>query len=115
MSADPIALDGARSVPRDAGGGLRHALGAALTPAARAWIRYAPWLIGKDWLWQKFHWRQREFSCRMVGGARMTGNTRDLIQRHLYYFGTWEPNISRWIDATLQPGDGFSDIGGNIG
>ena len=115
MSADPIALDSARSVPRAGTGGTRHALGAALTPLARAWIRYAPWSIGKHWLWQKFHWRQHDFSCRMVGGARMTGNTRDLIQRHLYYFGTWEPNISRWISTTLQPGDGFIDIGANIG
>ena len=90
-------------------------LGDALTPAARAWIRYAPVAAGKPWLWETFHWRPRQFKCRTRFGGRITGNTEDLIQRHLYYFGTWEPNISGWISANLRPGDCFVDIGANIG
>jgi FkbM family methyltransferase len=90
-------------------------LGDALTPAARAWIRYSPVAAGKPWLWETFHWRPRAFKCRTRFGDRITGNTEDLIQRHLYYFGTWEPNISGWISATLRPGDCFVDIGANIG
>src|SRR5881394_923896 len=85
--------------------GLRAIVGNALTPAARAWIRYAPGAAAKRWLWQTFHWRQREFACRTRYGARMFGNTQDLIQRHIYFFGNWEPNISAWIEATLRPGD----------
>jgi FkbM family methyltransferase len=96
-------------------GNWRGTLGAALTPAARAWIRYAPLDAGKPWLWQNFHWRERAFTCRTLTGDLVCGNTQDLIQRHLYYFGTWEPNISRWIGATLRPGDGFVDVGANIG
>jgi len=94
---------------------LRALVGNALTPAARAWIRYAPGVVGKRWLWQTFHWRQREFACRTRYGGRMFGNTEDLIQRHIYFFGNWEPNISAWIEATLRPGDGFVDVGANIG
>ena len=94
---------------------IRRAIGDALTPAARAWIRYAPVPIGKPWLWQTFHWRPREFTCRTRFGGTMTGNTEDLIQRHLYFFGTWEPNISAWIASRLRPGDCFIDIGANIG
>ncbi len=94
---------------------LRTMLGDALTPAARAWIRYAPVAAGKPWLWDTFHWRPRQFECRTRFGDRVTGNTEDLIQRHLYYFGTWEPNISGWISANLRPGDCFVDIGANIG
>lgn len=94
---------------------LRRVIGDALTPAARAWIRYAPLPIGKPWLWQTFHWRPREFTCRTRFGGTMTGNTEDLIQRHLYFFGTWEPNISGWICSRLRPGDCFIDIGANIG
>ena len=45
----------------------------------------------------------------------MSGNTRDLIQRHIYFFGTWEPDISGWLTSTLQHGDGFIDVGANIG
>ena len=93
----------------------RAALGSALMPAARAWIRYAPVSAGKPWLWQAFHWREHEFTCRTRHGSRMAGNTRDLIQRHIYFFGNWEPNISAWIAATLKPGDGFIDVGANIG
>jgi len=94
---------------------MRTMLGDALTPVARAWIRYAPVAAGKPWLCETFHWRPRQFKCRTRFGGRITGNTEDLIQRHLYYFGTWEPNISGWISANLRPGDCFVDIGANIG
>lgn len=94
---------------------LRTLVGNALTPAARAWIRYSPLPLGKAWLWQNFHWRERAFVCRTLSGDLVTGTTQDLIQRHLYYFGTWEPNISYWISSTLRPGDGFIDVGANIG
>jgi FkbM family methyltransferase len=94
---------------------MRAMLGDALMPAARAWIRYAPVQAAKPWLWQTFHWREREFTCRTRYGGRMAGNTQDLIQRHIYFFGNWEPSISAWIAATLQPGDCFVDVGANIG
>jgi FkbM family methyltransferase len=94
---------------------MRAMLGDALTPAARAWIRYAPVHTAKPWLWQTFHWREREFVCRTRFGGRMAGNTQDLIQRHIYFFGNWEPSISAWIAATLKPGDCFVDVGANIG
>ncbi len=94
---------------------MRSALGRALTPAARAWIRYSPLPAGKAWLWDAFHWRPREFTCRTRFGGRVSGTTEDLIQRHLYYFGTWEPHISGWIAANLRPGDCFVDVGANIG
>jgi FkbM family methyltransferase len=114
LAAAPLSA-AAAALPQKREVAARSRLAHALTPAARAWLRYAPWSTGKDWLWQKFHWRARDFSCRMRSGARMTGNTRDLIQRHLYFFGAWEPNITQWIADTLQPGDVFIDIGANIG
>ena len=94
---------------------LRSTLGRGLTPLARAWIRYAPVPAGKAWLWQTFHWRRHRFACRTRYGSRVSGDTQDLIQRHLYFFGNWEPHISAWIAATLRPGDGFVDVGANIG
>jgi FkbM family methyltransferase len=93
----------------------RSVFGTMLTPAARAWIRYSPLPAGKSWLWEKFHWRPRTFTCRTRFGGRVTGNTEDLIQCYLYYFGTWEPHISWWIASNLRPGDGFIDVGANIG
>ncbi len=52
---------------------------------------------------------------RSYFGARFECNLRDLIQRTIFYFGVWEPDISRVIERSLKPGDVFVDIGANIG
>ncbi|WP_116072863.1 FkbM family methyltransferase [Asanoa ferruginea] len=48
-------------------------------------------------------------------GARIPVTTSDLIQRYLYMFGTWEPNLTAWICGQLRPGDDFIDVGANVG
>ncbi|MBL8349608.1 MAG: FkbM family methyltransferase [Burkholderiaceae bacterium] len=83
--------------------------------ASRAWIRFAPLSLGKWWLWTRVHEHYRDFTCRTIFGAKVTGNTKDLIQRHLYYFGVWEPHITRMVVDLLRPGDVFVDVGANIG
>src|SRR5512143_1069818 len=92
---------------------------AQLTPylmsAARAWIRYSPTNKGKRWLWDRFYWRSRVFACKTRFGMHFTGDTRDLIQRYIYYFGVWEPNATRWLCSKLKPGDCFIDVGANVG
>jgi FkbM family methyltransferase len=87
----------------------------SMAPAARAWIRYSPLTMGKSWLWDRYFWRTRTFTCRTKFGMQVTGNTQDLIQSFLYYFGTWEPNITSWVTSRLNPGDYFIDVGANIG
>ena len=87
----------------------------SMTPAVRAWIRYSPLTLGKTWLWEKFRWRDKEFVCKTKFGMQVTGNTHDQIQRYLYYFGIWEPNITHWISSSLKAGDCFIDVGANIG
>lgn len=42
-------------------------------------------------------------------------DTRDFIQRFLYFFGTWEPNLTAWLPRRLRAGDTFVDVGANIG
>jgi FkbM family methyltransferase len=56
-----------------------------------------------------------EFTARTRFGAEIRGHTRDLIQRHLYYFGVWEPSTTAWIRGRLAKGDTFVDVGANIG
>ncbi len=94
---------------------LRKLFTDSLTPVARAWIRYSPISFGKTWLWERFRWRNRDFVCKTKFGMRVTGSTQDQIQRYLYYFGIWEPNITHWITSSLKPGDYFIDVGANIG
>lgn len=39
----------------------------------------------------------------------------DLIQMYLWLFGVWEPELTAFIGSRLAPGDGFLDVGANIG
>jgi FkbM family methyltransferase len=58
---------------------------------------------------------QFDFEVEAAFGARIAGNTRDLIQRYIYYFGCWEPDLGRLLGERLRPGDVFVDVGANIG
>ena len=48
-------------------------------------------------------------------GSKIAGNTNDIIPQYIYYFGLWEPHLTRWIQRRLAPGDTFIDVGANIG
>jgi FkbM family methyltransferase len=92
----------------------------ALIPAVRTYIRYAPWTATKQSFWNRivdpyFAWHTHEYAARTVFGSRMVGDTRDIIQQYIYYFGIWEPNLTRWMAQSLERGDTFIDVGANIG
>ena len=53
--------------------------------------------------------------CPTRFGGVMQGNTQDLIQRYLYWFGVWEPQLTCWIKSRLPPRRVFVDVGANIG
>jgi FkbM family methyltransferase len=91
-----------------------------VVPLLRAYIRYAPVSAGKRAFWTRvvnpyFAWRSHAFVASTIFGRRIAGNTRDMIQQYIYYFGVWEPNLTRWIRQRLRPGDTFVDVGANIG
>ncbi len=85
------------------------------TRFAPALIRSVPGLALKRWVWSLVRRREFAYSTTTPRGWRITGHTRDWIQRHLYYFGLWEPNLSAWMEERLLPGDVFIDVGANIG
>lgn len=83
-------------------------------------MRYFPLAVGKQALWDRvidpyLAWERYEFDAATVFGRRMRGDTRDILQQYIYYFGVWEPNLTRWIARTLNPGETFVDVGANIG
>ena len=78
-------------------------------------IRGMPGLALKRLVWSLVRRREFAYSTTTPRGWRITGHTRDWIQRNLYYFGLWEPNLSAWIESRLSPGDVFIDVGANIG
>ncbi len=91
-----------------------------LIPLVRGYIRHLPLAPGKRSLWTKlvnpyYAWLTHKFVARTVFGAKMSGDTVDIIQQYIYYFGVWEPHLTRWIAQRLAPGDTFIDVGANIG
>jgi FkbM family methyltransferase len=83
-------------------------------------VRYAPTAFGKRALWKSviaphFGWLPKDFEASTVFGSVIAGNTEDFIQRHIYYFGIWEPPLTSFIAERLQPGDVFIDVGANVG
>ena len=60
-------------------------------------------------------WESHPFVAKTIFGMQITGDAKDIIQQYVYYFGVWEPHITSWISSSLRPGDGFIDVGANIG
>lgn len=91
-----------------------------LIPALRFCIRYAPHPAVRRYLWQRivapfFQYARYDFVATTAFGSVIAGNTEDIIQRYIYYFGAWEPYLTRFLRDTLKEGDLFVDIGANIG
>lgn len=101
-------------------GSMRDQFTHILIPFVRTYVRYAPWTIGKQSFWARivdpyFAWHAHQFIVRTTFGSYMAGDTRDIIQQYIYYFGIWEPNLTHWMVQRLAPGDTFIDVGANVG
>ena len=98
---------------------LTNQVARCLIPCFRNTMRQFPAL--RRPLWESFvqprlAWKPYAFSsARTTYGATLSGTTLDSLQRHIYYFGTWEPQVEIVIRQNLKPGDTFIDIGANIG
>jgi len=98
--------------------GAKAAIAALATPIFRLIVRYLP--LTRRYLWSfviapYLAWRDYRFEVRSQFGALIKGTTSDAIQRYIYYFGLWEPNVEAFIRARLRSGDTFVDVGANIG
>ena len=93
---------------------------ALLIPLVRAYIRYFPIVAGKRSLWNRLvnpylAWHSYKFQTSTIFGSKMSGDTQDILQQYIYYFGVWESNLTHFITRRLAPGDTFIDVGANIG
>jgi FkbM family methyltransferase len=90
-----------------------------MRPLVRAYIRWAPWRVGKRALWTRVAAGlapgPHSVEVRSRYGFRIAGDPHLIMPRCMYWFGTWEPPLSDWIRRTLRPGDVFVDVGANIG
>ena len=90
-----------------------------LISLTRTYVRHVDSSVGKGvatpWLHAALRVEARDFIARTLDGHRVEGNTLDLIQRHLFIHGVWQPGLRDWLLGTLHPGDVFIDVGANIG
>lgn len=74
-------------------------------------LKAVVWRVAVSQRWLE----DRPFRVKTAYGTWFAGNSNDLISRMIYYFGVWEPAISRYVRASLIPGDVFVDVGANRG
>ena len=60
-------------------------------------------------------WLESYVNAKTVFGSVLRVDARDIGGRYIYYFGIWEPNLTKWIAERLGPGDTFVDVGANVG
>jgi len=91
---------------------VRHGRGASgQHPLIPQWLNTTMLrLVNRD-----FRVRPITATARTRFGAVFTVDTHDLIQRYLYLFGVWEPNLTHWLYKRLGPESTFVDVGANIG
>jgi FkbM family methyltransferase len=102
------------------GAKLKHAGVHAAIPLVRARVRYGPRGHRAAAFWSRvaepyFAWHWHRFVARTWFGSRLAGDTREVLQQHVYYFGEWEPDLTAWVAETLRDGDICVDVGANIG
>lgn len=95
--------------------GLRH----VVIPPLRAYFRYVPLAPGKVFVWERIAshlwWLETRVMASTRFGATLDVDARDDVGRFIYYFGVWEPHLTRFLERRLKPGDVFVDIGANVG
>ncbi len=87
-------------------------------PLVRALVRYLP-LAPRTRVWNrlcdgKLVRLHHRFNVRTEYGYFL-GDSYDQLSQFVYYFGAWEPAISRLIGERLTAGRTFVDVGANTG
>jgi FkbM family methyltransferase len=99
--------------------GLKRALRAFIIEPLRFYFRYIPFEVGKRLLWDgvvsHLWWLESNVTTTTQFGSKVRVDAADIVGRYIYYFGSWEPNLTTWIKERLQPDDLFVDVGANIG
>jgi FkbM family methyltransferase len=92
---------------------------ATLSPA-RLYFRSFPLRAGKLWVWDHIirpyvGWRPITTEAVTVSGLRLQGQLSDTIHGAVYFFGMWEPALTRYLNQHLDEGDVLIDVGANVG
>jgi FkbM family methyltransferase len=105
--------------PRSGEKSLKRAIAASVFVLGRNYVRFSPLPWGKTRVYEfcrdyiNFYDMRRV--VRTTEGVKLYCSSEDLIQSFIMYFGMWDPHITRYLQARLQPGDVLVDVGANIG
>lgn len=99
--------------------GIQALMRVILIYPLRLYIRFAPWAFGRLFLFnalaEHLWWLETSVTAKTVYGDVLTVDASDIVGKHIFYFGVWEPHLTRWIRKRLAPGQVFIDVGANIG
>jgi FkbM family methyltransferase len=92
----------------------------AAVPRLRGYMRDPRGAPFKRWLYRCFldpytNFRPERFETTTVFGTRLEGTLSGFVQRRVFHFGIYEPNLTALVRECLQPGDVFVDVGANVG
>jgi FkbM family methyltransferase len=68
-----------------------------------------------DTIAEHLWWLEATVDAKTVDGDVLRVDASDIVGKHLYYFGVWEPGLTGWLKRSLKPGHLFIDVGANIG
>ncbi|HTD05890.1 FkbM family methyltransferase [Undibacterium sp.] len=78
-------------------------------------IDYGKWRVWKYAEKKGLTKKERVLQSTTRQGVNMSINTKEHLQRFIYFWGLWEHNELRVLRTLLKPGDTFLDLGANIG
>lgn len=86
----------------------------------RLYVRRLPVSLGQLWIWNRIirpyvGWRPIHTEAVTRTGLRLSGQLSDTVHNAVYFFGVWEPALTRCISEQLSEGDIFIDVGANVG
>jgi FkbM family methyltransferase len=97
---------------------FKNRIATSLYPLARFYMRTMP-ARHKARIWKAIRrricWRHSRQRIRSDHGFVVKGDVAEYLHLCLYFFGTWEECITRFVAKRMESGDCFIDIGANIG
>jgi FkbM family methyltransferase len=81
-----------------------------------AWPNSSDWLVLGQRIYMKANAVvKKDRVATTFFGSTMDCRIDDNVDRRIYFFGVWEPNLTHFMRRTIRQGDIVVDVGANIG
>ncbi len=88
-----------------------------IVPLMKTYVRHFPLATGKRFCMRSIRFFRVSYIIQTIFGSIVKDQTTDMIQRFIFCFGVWEPNLTHFIENRLKglSDRTFIDVGANIG